>query len=249
MDDIAPALSTAINFSIAAGIFPSELKIAKVVPLFKLKGKIWHFENWRPVALLPAFSKVYEKELQLQIVDYFTTNSLFCENQFGFRKGRSTEDAVLTFHDRIKQMLDNRQTPFAVFLDLSKAFDTIDHDLLLRKLTFYGFTNSALTLMNSYLRDRSQYVDLDGVTSDRQGVDVGVPQGSILGPLLFLIYVNDLPNCTNMLDSTLFADDTSLSSSFSLFTLNGNASVSTINAELDKVFKWLCVNKLSFNVS
>ena len=150
MDDIAPALSTAINFSIAAGIFPSELKIAKVVPLFKLKGKIWHFENWRPVALLPAFSKVYEKELQLQIVDYFTTNSLFCENQFGFRKGRSTEDAVLTFHDRIKQMLDNRQTPFAVFLDLSKAFDTIDHDLLLRKLTFYGFTNPAISLMNSY---------------------------------------------------------------------------------------------------
>ena len=121
-DELAPALSTAINFSINKGIFPSQLKVAKVVPLFKNKGKIWHFENWRPVALLPALFKVYEKELHMQITEYFVTNSLFCENQFGFRKNRSTEDAVLIFHDKIKQMLDNRQTPFTVFLDLSKAF-------------------------------------------------------------------------------------------------------------------------------
>ena len=249
IEDIAPALSIAINLSIKVGIFPSELKIAKIVPLFKNKGKIWHFENWRPVALLPALSKVYEKELHLQITEYFTSNSLFCENQFGFRKGRSTEDATLIFHDRIKQMLDNRQTPFAVFLDLSKAFDTIDHDLLLRKLAFYGFSNLALRLMESYLRDRRQYVDLDGMTSDQCDVSVGVPQGSILGPLLFLIYVNDLPNCTDILDATLFADDTSLSSCFSAFTLGGAVNVTAINSELNKIYKWLCVNKLSLNVS
>ena len=155
-------------------------------------------------------------------------------------------------------MLDKRETPFAVFLDLSKAavfldlskaFDTINHDLLLKKLKFYGFSNLALKIMDSYLSDRSQYVDLDGLTSDHQGVPVGVPQGSIQGPLLFLIYVNDLPNCTSILDATLFADDTSLTSSFSTFTLTGTSNVASINAELDKVYKWLCVNKLSLNVS
>ena len=146
-------------------------------------------------------------------------------------------------------MLDNRQTPFAVFLDLSKAFDTIDHDILLRKLEFYGFSHFSLQLMESYLKDRRQYVDLDGTTSDHCGVSIGVPQGSILGPLLFLIYVNDLPNSVNLLDATLFADDTSLASSFASFTLDGAASVSAINKELDKVFAWLCVNKLSLNVS
>ena len=103
--------------------------------------------------------------------------------------------------------------------------------------------------MKSYLSDRTQYVDMDGITSDHCRVTVGVPQGSILGPLLFLIYVNDLPNCTNLLDSTIFADDTSLASSFSVFTLNGAVNVATINSELDKVYTWLCVNKLSLNVS
>ena len=248
-EELAPALSIAINLSISKGIFPSQLKIAKIVPLFKNKGKIWHFENWRPVALLPALFKVYEKELQTQITDYFVANSLFCENQFGFRKNRSTEDAVLVFHDKIKQMLDDRQTPFTVFLDLSKAFDTIDHGILLQKLEFYGFSQNAITLMQSYLSDRFQYVSMEGIDSSKCSVEVGVPQGSILGPLLFLIYVNDLPNCTNLLDSTLFADDTSLVSSFSAFTLNGTASTAAINTELDKVFAWLCVNKLSLNVS
>ena len=242
-------MSTAINLSLRKGIFPSQLKIAKIVPLFKNKGKIWHFDNWHPVALLPVLFKVYEKELHTQISNYFVTNALFTERQFGFRKQRSTEDAVLLFHDKIKQLLDDRQTPFTVFLDLSKAFDTIDHGLLLRKLEFYGFSRDALKLMQSYLSDRSQYVDLEGTTSDRCRVPIGVPQGSILGPLLFLIYVNDLPNCTDMLDATLFADDTSLASSFSTFALNGTTNIGSLNAELDKVFTWLCVNKLSLNVS
>ena len=247
--ELAPALSTAINISISTGIYPDQLKISKIVPLFKNKGHIWHFENWRPVALLPALFKVYEKELNLQITEHFTVNSLFCENQFGFRKNRSTEDAVLIFLDRVKQLLDDRQTPFTVFLDLSKAFDTIDHSILLRKLAFYGFSHDALKLMESYLSGRTQYIDMDGISSDHLAVNVGVPQGSILGPLLFLIYVNDLPNCTKLLNATLFADDTSLASPFSLFTLNGAANVTAINVELDKVFAWLCVNKLSLNVS
>ena len=129
-NEISTALSIAINSSIRQGVFPEKLKIARVVPLFKNKGKIWHFENWRPVALLPALFKVYEKEINNQIITYFEKNNLLCENQFGFRSKRSTEDAVLVFHDLAKQMLNQRQTPFAIFMDLSKAFDTLDHSIL-----------------------------------------------------------------------------------------------------------------------
>ena len=125
----------------------------------------------------------------------------------------------MMLHDRCKQILEQRQTPFAIFLDLSKAFDTIDHSLLIKKLAFYGFEDSALRLMTSYLSDRQQYIHLDSdTTSSLRRVDVGVPQGSCLGPLLFLIYVNDLPNATELLDSILFADDTSLFGAFSKFT-------------------------------
>ena len=243
-------MSTAINSSIISGIFPSKLKLARVIPLFKNKGKIWHFENWRPVSLLPALFKIYEREFYNQIIDYFETNSLLCENQFGFRKNRSTEDAVLIFQDLAKEILNKRQTPFAIFMDLSKAFDTIDHKILLEKLRFYGFSPDALKLMKNYLSDRQQYVDIgDGVTSEVRGVGVGIPQGSILGPLLFLIYVNDLPRSTDILKSVLFADDTNLLGSYATFTSNSTLNIKKINDELQKVYEWLAANKLSLNVS
>ena len=248
-DQLIDALVFAVNQSLTSSVFPKQLKISKIVPLFKNKGKIWHFENWRPVALLPALFKIYEKEIFNQIVEYFTLNSLFCENQFGFRKSRSTDDAIMMLHDKCKQLLDQRQTPFAIFLDLSKAFDTIDHSLLLKKLLFYGFDDSAIRLMSSYLSDRKQYVYIDGTASDMRGVGVGVPQGSCLGPLLFLIYVNALPNSTDLLDSILFADDTSLFGAFSTVSIDRNSDVVLINRELDKVHTWLNVNKLSLNVS
>ena len=247
--DLSTALSTAINTSIAHSIFPSRLKIARVVPLFKNKGKIWHFENWRPVSLLPALFKIYERELYNQIIEYFEKNSLFSDNQFGFRSGRSTEDAVLMFQDIAKEMQNNRKTPFAVFMDLSKAFDTIDHKILLKKLHFYGFSQNALKLIENYLTDRTQYVDLDGTVSEVLSMLVGIPQGSVLGPLLFLIYVNDLPRSTDLLKSVLFADDTNLISSFTSFSINNAVDIKKINIELQKVYDWLSANKLSLNVS
>ena len=249
-NEISIALTTAINSSIITGIFPSKLKTARVIPLFKNKGKIWHFENWRPVSLLPALFKIYEREFYDQIIEYFESNSLLCENQFGFRNKRSTEDAVLVFQDLAKEILNKRQTPFAIFMDLSKAFDTIDHKILLEKLKFYGFSPEALKLMKNYLSDRCQYVDIgDGITSEVRGVGVGIPQGSILGPLLFLIYVNDLPRSTDLLQSVLFADDTNLLGSYATFTSNGNISIVKINAELQRVYEWLAANKLSLNIS
>ena len=248
-NELAPALVTAINKSLASGVFPNLLKIAKVIPLYKNKGPNTLFENWRPISLLPALSKIYERVIYNQIYNYFTTNSLFANNQYGFRKCSSTEYAILEFQDKIKKILDARQTPFAVYLDLSKAFDTIDHSTLLHKLRFYGFSDSALKLLESYLTDRYQFIQMEDICSDTIGMEVGVPQGSILGPLLFIIYVNDIPNASQLLNAILFADDTSLFSSLTTFMVHNVANINQINGELDNIFNWLCANKLSLNVS
>ena len=248
-DELSPALAVAINQCLNNNIFPDKLKLAKVIPLYKKKGQISSFENWRPIALLPALSKVYERIIFNQIYEHFVTHSLFSDNQYGFRKKSSTEDAILDFQDRIKELLNNRETPFSVFLDLSKAFDTIDHSILLSKLAYYGFSQQAQALLKSYLTDRSQFVFMDGISSEVLPVRVGVPQGSILGPLLFIIYVNDAPNSSDKLKFILFADDTSLISTFFTFTSNNQIDFNLINKELDNVFDWLCANKLSLNVS
>ena len=240
-----------INQSLMNGVFPQKLKIAKVIPIFK-KDDIHLLNNYRPISLLPAISKVFEKVVHNQLMNYFLENNLFYDHQYGFREGFSTELALTEFVDRISAILDNRQIPFAIFMDLSKAFDTLDHSILLTKLRHYGILNNELNWFSSYLTNRSQYVEINGITSELCTIQTGVPQGSILGPLLFLIYINDLHVATKFV-SIMFADDTNLLSSFCDFKMNDSENVSdvcdNINAELSKVFDWLCVNKLSLNVS
>ena len=242
-------LTFIINQSLTTGIFPNDLKIAKILPLFK-KGCDKTFDNYRPISLLPCLSKVIERVVYNQLYSFFESNKLFFFSQHGFRKLHSTESAVLQFIDRILNHLDNNRLPLAIFIDLSKAFDTIDHDILLHKLAFYGIRNTSLNWFRSYLSERSQFVIFNETSSSLLPNTVGVPQGSILGPLLFIIYMNDLCNVTNNFKPILYADDTTLESPLCSFNFleSANTNVSLeINNELARISNWLSVNKLSAN--
>ena len=203
---IADPLTIIINQSLTTGIFPSKLKIAKVIPIYK-KGDENITDNYRPISLLPSISKIFEKVVYMQVYDYFNEYKLFYESQYGFRKAHSTEQACIELVDKVLQSLDKGEIPVAIFIDLSKAFDTLDHGILLSKLDYYGIKGISLQWFESYLSDRKQYVSIDNINSSMKSVRTGVPQGSILGPLLFIIYMNDLTNASELFDSILYADD------------------------------------------
>ena len=176
--------------------------------------------------------------------DYFHTNKLYFDGQYGFRKKHSTELAAVEMIDWITQELDKGNTPLNIFLDLSKAFDTLDHEIMLYKLEHYGVTGPVLQLLRSYLSDCKQYVEFENVKSDSSNIKTGVPQGSILGPLLFGIYVNDISLASKIFTAIIYADDTSLSSTHNTFRCNTNVN---INNELSKISEWLKINRLSLN--
>ena len=243
---LAPALvapiAIIINQSLTTGIFPDKLKVAKVIPLYKKENRSI-MTNYRPVSLLNSISKLFEKVVFEQLDRFFKENGLFFESQYGFRKLHSTEFATLELVDRALSDIDKKNTSIAIFMDLSKAFDTLDHDILLNKLSHYGIRNTELKWFSSYLHDRMQYVEINDTTSELLPLKAGVPQGSILGPLLFLIYMNDVPNSSNFFKYILYADDSTL-----FTTINASNVSLNINIELSKVYEWLAINKLSLNV-
>ena len=249
---ISRPLSIIINQSLCSGIFPSKLKLAKVIPLHKKEDQRV-FGNYRPISLLCSISKIFEKVAFKQILEYFTSNNLLFESQYGFRENHSTELAALEFIDRIKLEMDPKKIPFSIFLDLSKAFDTLNHDILLTKLRYYGIQGIALNWFQSYLTKRSHYVQCNDTSSSIREIETGVPQGSILGPLLFIIYMNNIHTVSDKFSFILYADDTTLISplcSFSHCSHNDMNYVSTmINLELTKISNWLAVNKLSLNAA
>ena len=224
-------ITNIINLCFLLGIFPDVLKEATIVPIFK-KGTTTSITNYRPIALLPFFSKILEKTFLTRLTNFITKFKLITPSQFGFSKGKSTEDAVNTIAGIIYDALDNKNICLNVFLDLQKAFDTIDHSILARKLHLYGIRGIPLQFISSFLSNRKQRVRINNSFSSFEHTSIGLPQGAQLSPTLFLLFINDLPNVSNFFNTLLYADDTTLTYSHS----NLNELTSTVNRELTKVY-------------
>lgn len=241
---IATSLEIIINDSFTNGSFPEELKIQKIIPLHKGGAKL-NIANYRPISLLPIFSKIIERLMLVRLNKFLEKNKTIFEHQYGFQKKKSTTLAILDLVNNIIQSFEEKLYTSVVFLDFAKAFDTVNLDILLDKLSFYGIRGVAHNWFKSFLTNRKQCVSINGNISSTLTVTTGVPQGSVLGPLLFLLYINDIPNSAKPLDFFLFADDTSLRySSSSIEDLE-----TTLNNELNNINEWLLSNKLSLNVS
>ena len=239
---ISPILVDLFNICLRIGVFPDCLKTAEIIPLHK-GGKKEVNTNYRPISLLPQFGKLFEKIISKRMTSFFEKHELLVQNQYGFRKTFSTELAVTEVYNKLLHNFEEKKHTCAIFLDLKKAFDTVSHDILIRKLQKFGIRGVALSLLTSYLTGRLHYVKMSHTKSDVRTLRFGVPQGSVLGPLLFLIFINDLPNCTKFA-VTLFADDTFLS----MESHNFARLQMDVNQELKKVHDWLIANKLTLNV-
>ena len=241
---ISSILSTIFNLCIEFGYFPDELKIGCITPVYK-KGDKTNISSYRPICSLSPFSKIFERIIYDRMIKFIDRYNIFSKSQFGFRKNMSTEAALINFIDFVHKGLTAKHNVGAVFMDLSKAFDVMDHNILEIKLKHYVFRGTFLKLLMSFIKDRKYFVNFNEINSEIRNVNIGVPQGSTLGPLLFLLYVNDMINCSSILHFTQFADDTTLGYSCKNFL-----DLQTIlEREVSKVTKWLAANKLLLNVA
>ena len=235
-------LVSIINLSLTHGVFPSLNKEADVCPIHK-KDEKYRCENYRPISLLPNISKIFERVMYSRLDNFLNMSEIIYKFQFGFRKNYSTNHALLSIIEQIRGALDKNMFTCGVFIDLEKAFDTVNHQILVSKLNHYGIRGVANKWFSSYLSNRYQKVSLNGVSSQRLPITCGVPQGSILGPLLFLIYINDMNLAVEHSTIYHFADDTNLLYSCKSF----KELRKRVNKDLQLLYEWLCANRLSLN--
>ena len=242
IDIISKPLTYLVNLSFKTGVFPEDLKIAKVIAIHK-SGDKDDIKNKRPISILNVISKIFEKAIHNRLNTYLEKHQLIVPNQHGFRQNHSTESAIISFTKPIYEALNKHEYAIGVFLDFSKAFDCIDHDILVTKLENLDMRGSFLLLLSDYLANRKQTVYYQGNFSDLKTLRYGVPQGSILGPLMFNIYVNDVRNASNILHITLYADDKNCGMTHE----NPYILVRNLNLELKLIYEWILCNHLILN--
>ena len=242
-NEICIPLQVIYNKSIQSGIVPNLFKTSRVTPIYK-SGEVTNPNNYRPISTLSSFSKILEKIVYDQLISFLDKHKILFTYQFGFRKQHSTEQALLEITDNLKQNIDKKLTTCGLFLDFTKAFDTIDHNILLLKLQKYGIRGIPYTWFSNYILNRQQFVKVNNTYSNTLPIKCGVPQGSTLGPLLFLLYINDLPNSSKKLLFRIFADDTNI-----FYSAKSVKDVeTTMNEEMKLVLKYCATNKLSVNL-
>jgi hypothetical protein len=240
---LADPLAAIFNLSIEKGIYLDKLKISRIVTIYKNKGDKLHCQNYRPISLLSNVNKIFEKLMHKRLYKFLEDQLLIFSKQFGFRLGHSTIHALIDLTEDIRKAIDENNFAIGIFVDLQKAFDTVDHKILLKKLEFYGVRGTANDWFRSYLSGRKQYVSISGHDSEIKQMEVGVPQGSVLGPLLFLLYINDLHNAIKYSTTRLFADDTNLL----IKGKNLKKMKKHLNYDLAQLCDWLKANKISLN--
>lgn len=245
VDYVAQPICHILNTSLKQAIFPQAWKEAKIIPLPKDKKASFSGPNSRPISLLPALSKILEKTIFDQIQEYLSVNNLLTKYQHAYRKGHSTCTALTQMSDDWYRDLDNKMICGAVLLDFTAAFDVIEHKLLLEKLVCYGFKPSAATWMESYLMDRSQRVFFNGSYSNSVLVESGIPQGSCLGPLMYSVFTNDLPQVLRYANLSMYADDTTVYAS----AKTAEELTVILNRELSSIGKWVHENKMVLNLT
>ena len=243
---ISIPLSNMFNSTFINGTYPEFLKISIVIPIYKKDSKLI-VSNYRPISLLSNINKILEKLLFNRLYSFLESNNCIYNLQFGFRQKHSTNHALLSMSQQMWDTIDKGNIAVGVFVDFQKAFDTVNHKILLRKLEHYGIRGIANKWFATYLSKRKQYVSINGTFSETKTIEHGVPQGSVLGPLLFLVYINDLHTCIKHSTTRHFADDTNLLHIIDLSKPRNRNLTRKLNSDLKSLNHWLLANKISLN--